>query len=315
MLSVNLPDSKVQGLVFNIQRYSVHDGGGIRTVVFLKGCHLRCKWCSNPESQDFEPELARNEQRCIGADKCDFCAQICPNQAMGIPESGMPTIFRDKCLRCMSCANICPANALQPYGIKRTVKDVIDSVEQDALFYSRSGGGMTISGGEPLAQPKFALSLLREAKKRRIDTAIETCGHAAWGVFAEACSLLREILFDIKMMDHDKHRASTGVSNELILDNLKKIIKNFKELNICVRTPVIPGINDSEKDIGAILDFLAPYPQVRYELLGYHRLGTQKYSFLDREYPMDAMTMDSGRLEQLNALVAERRKSAGYNDA
>lgn len=306
-MPIATPDSKVQGYVFNIQRYSVHDGEGIRTNVFLKGCPLRCCWCSNPESQDPRPELARNEQRCLGVEKCDYCSKSCPNGALALPESGMPLVLRDKCKRCMACAASCPAGALTPYGFLRSVNDVLDVVEKDSIFYARSGGGMTMSGGEPLMQAAFALAVLREARRRRIHTAVETCGHVPWSVYEEALPLLDEVMFDIKLVDAEKHEKYAGASNTLILENIKKILENYPALDLCIRTPVIPGVNDTLEDISAILDFLEPYPHARYELLAYHRLGTQKYYFLDREYPMGEATLDNTRMDALLKLVADRR--------
>lgn len=306
-MSIATPDSKTQGYVFNIQRYSVHDGEGIRTNVFLKGCSLRCRWCSNPESQEREPELARNEQRCLGVEKCDFCARACPHGALGLPESGMPVILRDKCKRCMSCASSCPAGALTPYGALQSAGQVVDTVEKDGVFYARSGGGLTLSGGEPFMQAEFALAILREARRRRINTAVETCGQVPWEVYEQACPLLNEMMFDVKLADPDKHKEHTGATNTLILSNIKKIIENFPNLKLRIRTPVIPGVNDTKEDISAILDFLAPYPDADYELLPYHRLGTQKYYFLDREYPMGDVTLDAERMDDLVKLVASRR--------
>lgn len=306
-MPIATPDSKVQGYVFNIQRYSVHDGEGIRTNVFLKGCPLRCRWCSNPESQERLPELARNEGRCLGVEKCDYCAKACPNAALALPERGMPIVLRDRCKRCMSCATSCPAGALTPYGTLQSVGEVLDVVEKDGIFYARSGGGMTMSGGEPLLQSDFALALLREAKRRRIHTAVETCGQVPWKVYEEAVPLLGEMMFDIKLIDEEKHIRHTGASNKLILSNISGILTHFPNLNLRIRTPVVPGVNDTERDIAEILDFLAPYPGVNYELLPYHRLGTQKYHFLDRPYPMGEVTLDTERMASLDKLVAERR--------
>ena len=306
-MNTPLADRNIQGMVFNVQRYSVHDGGGIRTIVFLKGCPLRCAWCSNPESQVMEPELARNELRCLGAEKCGFCLKACSTGALSAPDGGLPKIDRSLCTRCMNCTGMCPSKALISYGARRTVADVIDTVEQDSPFYARSGGGMTLSGGEPLMQGEFALALLREAKKRRIDSAMECCGQASWPVMEQACGLLRELLFDIKVMDPQKHKDATGVNNTLILENFKRVQRDFPKLSVCVRTPVIPGVNDTPEDIKAILDFLSPYPNVRYELLPYHRLGTQKYTFLDRTSPMGDVTLNDARMQPLLQLVREAR--------
>ncbi len=306
-MSSSQTDRATQGIVFNVQRYSVHDGGGIRSIVFLKGCPLRCKWCSNPESQRPEPELARNEGRCLGSDKCGFCLSACPEGAIAAPAGNLPVVDRARCAGCMRCTGACPSQALIAYGKPRSVEDVVSAVEQDSLFYARSGGGMTLSGGEPFMQGDFALALLREAKRRRIDTAAECCGQVAWPVLEEACSLLRELLFDIKLMDGARHKQATGAGNETILENLRRILTSFPTLPVCVRTPVIPGVNDTEEDIAAILKLLEPYPQVRYELLAYHRLGTQKYHFLGREAPMGDVTLDDDRFARLQRLVEHTR--------
>jgi glycyl-radical enzyme activating protein family len=301
------PDRDVTGTVFNIQRYSVHDGAGIRTIVFLKGCPLRCRWCSNPESQASRPELARNETRCIGTERCDYCLPACSHGALAIPGSGVPEVDREKCVGCMNCAALCPAQAFQAYGTTRTVGGILDAVERDSPFFSRSEGGMTLSGGEPLMQADFALALLRESRRRHIDCALETCGQVPWDVLNQACGLLREIFFDIKTMDPEKHRRHTGADNALILDNLRRILDGFPEIRLCVRTPVVPSFNDTPQDVGLILDFLESYPQVRYELLPYHRLGVQKYRHLDRPFPLGEAVLDNRRMAALQELAAQRR--------
>jgi pyruvate formate lyase activating enzyme len=211
----------------------------------------------------------------------------------------------------MVCAGICPTQALQPYGKTRTVSEILDLVERDAVFFSRSGGGMTLSGGEPLMQSRFALALLREARRRRIDCAIETCGHVPWTVLAEASSLAQTVFFDIKSLDPATHKTFTGVSNAVILRNLRRLVETFPNLRIRVRTPIIPSFNDTVEDIGAILDFVDPYPWVDYEILFYHRIGSQKYSYLDRAFPMGEAVLDKRRVETLRALVTERRSRPG----
>lgn len=300
-------DSKIKGLVFNIQRYSVHDGAGIRTNVFLKGCPLRCRWCSNPESQEARPELARNEQRCLGAENCAYCSQACLHGALALPERGIPVVLREKCRRCMGCAERCPAQALLVYGQTRSVQEVLDLVEQDGLFYARSGGGLTLSGGEPLLQAEFTLALLREARARHIRAAMETCGHAPWKLCREACALLDELFFDIKTLDPAQHKEATGADNKRILANLRGILEHFPKLRLCVRTPVIPGLNDRPESIRAIVNWLRPWPQVSYELLPYHRLGAQKYRFLDRPYPLGESSLSQERLDELTRLAAQER--------
>lgn len=302
-------DGAVAGLIFNIQRYCLHDGAGIRTVVFLKGCPLACRWCSNPESQARSPELALNARRCLGRDPCGWCVGACPRDALGWSERGVPAIAREACTGCGACAERCPSEALEVFGRLRSVLEVLDCVERDSVFYARSGGGLTLSGGEPLAQAEFALALLREARRRRIHTAIETCGLAPWPTLAVAAGLLREVAFDLKAIDRGLHRAWTSADNSVILANLARLLTEFPDLDVTVRTPVIPGFNDNEDEIGAILAWLAPYPRVAYELLPYHRFGAEKYRLLDRQDLM--MDAPADRFEALAAFAAVRRSAPG----
>jgi pyruvate formate lyase activating enzyme len=294
---------KTEGIVFNIQKYSVHDGAGIRTLVFIKGCPLRCRCCSNPESQKLHPELVYNAGKCLTLEKCTMCLEACGPAALTRVEEALVHVDRDRCDGCLECADTCPAGALNVYGEIRTVDEVLTSVEQDGVFYSRSGGGMTLSGGEPMFQPEFAVALLREARVRRIDTAMETCGHCDWEALEQACRNLDSLLFDIKSLDPDRHRAFTGVSNERILANFARIGEMFPELPVLVRTPVIPGFNDSEQDIAAIVEFLEDRPAVSYELLPYHRMGTPKYGYLGREYPLGDAVLDAELMARLNRLL------------
>jgi len=288
-----LEDKKKKGLVFNIQKYSVHDGPGIRTIVFLKGCPLSCNWCSNPESQRREPELAFNPGRCLTFSKCTRCLQACLRGAIIREADDSLRIDRALCEGCPKhCAEACPSQGLIVYGEERTVDEVLKVVEQDAAFYTRSSGGMTLSGGEPLLQADFALALLRESRRRRIKTAVETCGMVPWKTLEAASEYLNYVLYDIKHMDAGAHEAQTGRSNEIILENFRKLAELAPDRPILARTPVIPGFNDSVEAITAIAEFLRPFPNVRYEMLPYHRLGTQKYHFLDRVPPMEEVTLD-----------------------
>lgn len=299
-------DLAQEGMVFNIQKYSVHDGPGIRTIVFLKGCDLRCRWCSNPESQHVEPELAWNSGRCIGLDKCGHCMEKCPNGAIKTGEANMPAINRSLCGNCgHECAAACPAQGLLVYGKKRSVQDVLDTVEQDMAFYSRSGGGMTLSGGEPLLHKSFAVALLRQARKRRMKTAVETCGLAPESHIREAAPWLSHALFDIKHMDSAVHQEHTGSGNERILANFRIVAGEFPELPVLARTPIIPGFNDDEETVAAIASFLKPYEHVKYEMLPYHRLGTQKYHFLQRVPPMGDVVLDKTKMPKLHKVVSD----------
>lgn len=300
-----------EGMVFNIQKYSVHDGPGIRTIVFLKGCSLRCKWCSNPESQQHHPELAWNTGRCIGLSHCGHCRKACPKGALSEGPDDRPILNRSLCGDCAHlCANACPAQGLLVYGKKRTVADVLDKVEQDMAFYCRSGGGMTLSGGEPLTQRDFAVALLRQARRRRMKTAIETCGMAPEENLALAAPHLGHVLFDIKHIDGAAHKEATGGHNEQILNNFKYLVKNHPKLPILARTPLIPDFNANQETIAAIASFLKPFGQVRYEMLPYHRLGTQKYDFLQRPYAMGDVALDKNLLpalyETARAILGDR---------
>lgn len=288
-----LEDRQKKGLVFNIQKYSVHDGPGIRTIVFLKGCALSCRWCSNPESQLRQPELAYNVGRCLTLNKCVRCLEVCVRGALIRQDDGTLRIDRTRCEGCpMPCAEACPAQGLIVYGKERTVDDVLKVVEQDAAFYTRSSGGLTLSGGEPLLQGEFATAILREARRRRIKTAIETCGMVSPDTLREAAPFLNYVLFDIKHMDSEAHKAHTGMPNERILENFRILAEEFPDLPILARTPIIPGFNDNVEAVMAIANFLKPFVRVEYEMLPYHRLGTQKYHFLDRTPPMGDVTLD-----------------------
>lgn len=264
---MSFTDQKQTGIVFNIQHYSVHDGPGIRTVVFLTGCPLRCSWCSNPESQKTGPQLAYNPSKCLTFDHCIRCMEVCSAGAIQKGDDNRAKIDFETCTNCLLCADICPPTAIRVYGEEKTVKEVIDSVENDSIFYSRSGGGLTLSGGEPLHQPEFALALIREARKRRINTAIETCGHCKTEHLLAAGEHLNHALYDIKTMDPEVHKAGTGVSNERILKNFNALREARPDLPIRVRTPIVPGFNDSESAIRAILEFIKDVPNVSYEML------------------------------------------------
>ena len=298
-------DKKKYGYVFNIQHYSVHDGPGIRTIVFLKGCPLRCQWCSNPESQLQHPELGYNPQKCIGINKCLRCAEVCLYGAVkqDPDENDKILIDRQLCKECLLCTDACPSKALEVFGEQTSIDEIIQAVEKDSAFYARSGGGLTFSGGEPLMQAEFITEVLKVARRRRINTTIETCGHADWLDFAKVCQHLNSLIIDIKCIDTEKHKKFTNVSNELILNNFRKLCEEFPNLPILVRTPVIPGFNDSEEDIQAIVDFIKGPPNVRYELLPYHRLGQQKYNYLGKEYLFEGVMLDDEKFNRLKEIA------------
>lgn len=275
------------GRVFNIQKYSLHDGDGIRTLVFLKGCPLACAWCSNPESQSFGPELLYTPDRCMGQSACDRCIGACDSQALAWEDDAKLRVDRTRCDGCGACAPACPPRALEVSGDELSVSEVIRVVEEDDAFYVRSGGGLTVGGGEPMAQPGFTTALLAAAKHRGLDTAMETCGLCAWEALAATAPHLDRIFFDLKCIDSDKHKRYTGVSNHRILENFQRLRAQFPNTRVIVRTAVIPGVNDSEADIGAIASFIANAGgAAAYELLPYHAFGEPKYRKLGRSYPL-----------------------------
>ena len=298
-------DKKTTGTVFSVQKYSVHDGPGIRTIVFMKGCPLHCAWCSNPESQDFQPQIAYNRNNCIGADKCIHCMEHCTSGAITLGEDGKVDVDHDLIKNDLVLADVCPGNAIIVYGEVQTVDTTLKRVEEDERFYARSGGGMTLSGGEPFAQPSFALALLREAKKRYINTAVETCGQVSWEVIDSCLPFLNYILFDIKSLNDEKHKEKTGQTGEHIRENLLKIKENYPKMKIRVRTPVIPGFNDTEEDIRAIIDFVDSLPgeKCEYEALPFHRMGQPKYTNLGKVYPYaDIVKLDDDLVERIKKM-------------
>ena len=305
-MTSSLHDRNVAGCVFNIQKFSVHDGPGIRTLVFMKGCGMRCWWCSNPESQNPLPEKAYNENRCLGLDNCVRCVEACGPNAISSAENGKIHIDLARCEGCTQpCVRACPAQSIIMYGETRSVDDVLRVVEQDAMFYARSEGGMTLSGGEPLLQRDFMLALLREAKRRRINTSLETCGLAPWENLREACLHLDSILYDIKTLDSGKHREQTGAPLEPVLKNFTRMMKACPTLAVHVRTPIVPGFNDNVDAVLPIAELVAQYPNADFEMLPYHRLGTQKYAFLGKEYRMGDVSLNEWIMDNLYEAVAK----------
>ena len=304
-------DEAVRGIIFNLQKFSVHDGEGIRTLVFLKGCPLRCQWCSNPESQLGKREHAFNPARCLTAAVCGRCLEACKHGALTLVNEMIMFDVR-KCEQCFACAEACPSEAQKVYGDEVSVKEILDKVERDAVFYARSGGGMTLSGGEALFQHDFALALLRAAKRRRIDTAIETCGYYPYEHLEEACHFLNKLIIDIKCIDPEKHKAFTGVDNARILENFQHVVQDFPDLPILVRTPVVPGFNDTEEDIKAIRARIPVRATIEYELLPYHRMGQPKYGYLGRRYPFEGKELEKGKIKKLRDIANELPLNLSY---
>jgi len=308
MMSTSIPT----GRVLNIQHFCTHDGPGIRTTVFLKGCPLRCKWCSNPESIHPKPELAYNPNKCIGEKQCGFCLKTCPESAIFVVRSGDEAddkvrINWDLCTNCGKCVPVCPTEALYLFGKEMTVEEVLAEVEQDGTFYRESGGGITVSGGECLLQPDFTAALLAEAHRRGINTAIETAGNVPWPFMEKVLQHVDLMLHDHKLTDPERHKKWCGVTNERILANFKKAYETFPEKRFVARTPLIPGVNDDEGHIRSVLAFIRPHPNViDYELLPYHRFGESKYGFLGRVYELEDFTSPSPEtLYHLRAIIDE----------
>jgi len=268
------------GTVFNIQRYSIHDGPGIRTTVFLKGCPLNCWWCQNPESQLSGQEMVFWEDRCIG---CEACFLNCPSAAIQM-ENKKPVTDKNGCNLCGECSRICPTNAREMIGKKITAEEIIKEVEKDLVFYKESGGGVTFSGGEPLGQSEFLEILLIYCQKKKIHTAVDTSGYISWEILSKISSKVNLFLYDLKIMDNKRHKKYTGISNELILENLKKLSSVHN--NIFVRFPVIPGINDDYQNIKEMGEFLSSLKIAQVNLLPYHYIGVDKYRRLGRTYKL-----------------------------
>jgi pyruvate formate lyase activating enzyme len=250
-------------------------------------------------------EVAYKSEKCIGTDVCDLCKRACAVGAISNADAGKISINRELCNNCLACSGACPAEALHTFGNQMSVQEVIKAVEADSAFYTRSGGGLTVSGGEPLMQSEFTVALLKEAKKHRINVTIETSGYAEWSKLEEVAQLLKLIIFDIKHIDEEKHREFTGVSNALILNNFKMLRETFPELEILVRTPVIPGFNDSEEELSKIIGFIKDLPNVKYEILPYHPLGQSKYGFLGRDFPMGDVKLSDEKFKSLKVYVQQ----------
>lgn len=270
-----------EGVLFNIQRYSLHDGPGIRTIPFFKGCPLACKWCSNPESQRPQPELMFKKSDCI---RCGKCIDACKQRAISADNPFF--IDRERCIQCGDCTRVCPTQALEMKGKRMTVSEVMRELQKEENLYRRAGGGVTLSGGEPLAQPEFARELLKACKEKGWHTAIETTGFTSKAVIEDVFPWVDLALTDIKAIDPRVHEQNTGVNNRQILENLIRISFITKTI---VRIPVIPGVNDNAQEIRSIAEFARLMSGVdTLHLLPYHAFGENKYHLLGRIYPLSA---------------------------
>jgi pyruvate formate lyase activating enzyme len=268
------------GLIFNIQRFSIHDGPGIRTTVFLQGCNLRCFWCHNPESQPVHPVVEFFPDKCI---LCGRCAEVCPQGAQQIDKDQHRLYFREQCQLCGKCVDDCFARALVRPAREMTVEEVLAEIHKDRDYYNDSGGGVTFSGGEPFLQTDFLLELLMRSKRAGFHTAVDTAGNIPFAWIDAARPYTDLFLYDCKVIDDDRHKELTGVSNRLILENLRRLAEG--QAHVWVRVPVVPGLNDTVEDIQQIGEFLVNLPGVeQVELLPFHHLGAVKYESLGRGY-------------------------------
>ncbi len=306
-------DSGKKGTVFNIQRYQIHDGPGIRTIVFLKGCPLGCLWCSNPEGKNPGLELYYLRSRCKS---CGRCVEVCPRQANTMAEDRV-VIDREVCERCGACVDQCLYSAREIKGEIKTVEEVVKEVEKDRSFYFTSGGGLTIGGGEPLFQAAFTRDILQECRRKGIHTAVETSGCGRWEDLEAILPFTDWIFYDLKILDSTEHKRYTGVSNEPILENAVKLSEEVQKrgIHLVVRIPIVPGVNDSERNITQTADFVKhrmPFA-AEIEILKYHSLALGKYEALGEEYLLaHAVQPSEEKMRQIQESIAQSGLNCRY---
>jgi len=289
----------VKGLISYIQKFSIHDGPGIRTTVFLKGCPLECLWCGNPETISLKPEIMFSENICMG---CGLCQKACQNGVVKIIQGQPPLRNYDLCKGCGACAEACPKNALVLRGKWMSVEAIFAEIEKDLPFYKRSGGGLTLSGGEPFLQADFIKSLLKMSAKKGIHTAIDTCGYTQWSSIEQSLEYIDLFLYDIKHIDPALHQKGTRVSNKMILENLQKLFRLGK--NILLRLPLIPDFNTSKKDLKQIGVFASQVGAKELRILPYHKYGIGKYKKIGKKYTLDGVqVMKEEEVEQAKKLL------------
>lgn len=307
---------KTKGIVFNIQRFTIHDGPGLRTELFLKGCPLRCDWCSNPESwlPYIQPGIYR--KKCISLKKCGDCKEVCPQQeeVFNFYRGKLKTLDRDICNNCMKCADVCPSEAIKQWGKEMSIEECMEVIRKDRGYYERSGGGVTVSGGDPLIQSDFVAELFKKCKEENIHTCCESTFHAPWENIEKVLKHTDLIITDIKHMDDEKHKKYTKVSNKLILENLKKLAE--RKYDIILRIPVIPNVNDDMENIEATADFILNEMNgsVRtLQLLSFMRLGEEKYESLGIPYKMSEVKVNRRSFQKKIAQIAEYFNNRGIH--
>ena len=301
-----------QGIIFNIQRYTINDGPGIRTEIFMKGCPLKCRWCSNPESQRAAIEPGVYSSKCISEDKCGLCITACRQQALLFAGGSIAGIDRSRCIGCMKCAAACPSEAVRAWGEKMSRDEVMAVIEKDRAFYEKSGGGVTVSGGEPLVQKEFTRSILKACREAGIHTCLESTFCTDRETAEAAAEYADLVISDIKHMDSEVHKKYTGRGNEEILANLKRLAACGHDM--ILRIPVIPGINDDAENIERTADYIEDNIGDRLrtlQLLSFMRMGEEKCRSLDRAYEMDSLQFDREEFQQRVKDIAEYFNSRG----
>ena len=293
-------DTEVEGTIFDFKRFATGDGPGIRGLIFLKGCPLECSWCANPESQDPEPEIMYHQEKCNGSKKC---LEVCPHNAIEEDEEFGLIVDDDSCDLCGNCIDKCPYGSLELVGERVTVSKIMDRVRNDRAFYENSGGGITLTGGEPLFQPDFSRELLNSCKDNSIHTAIETTGYTSWDSLKSVLPYLNIIFYDFKHLDPELHQEYTGVGNELIKENLKKLSRGFSG-DLIVRIPFVPDYNSSEDLLESTFGFLSGLRGIKQvEVMPYHRFGVPKYHGTGREYGLpDIKPVNREEIEYLTEI-------------
>lgn len=289
-----------KGIICQIQRFALNDGPGIRTLVFLKGCPMRCKWCSNPETQHLQPELYHYSHKCVF---CGKCAEVCPNKAITFdPTEPKISTNRDKCSACGKCVEVCSEKARNIVGVEMSTEQVIEEIKKDIPFYIRQGGGVTLSGGEPFVQYKFAKDILKRCQEEYINTAIETTAHIPWKTLSQFLKYLDHVLVDIKHMDPIKHQEFTGVRNNLILENIARLDEiNFDYI---IRIPIIPKINDDKANIEKLISYITSLKNLKeVHLLPYHTLGKSKYRYLERTYELPDLVLNRNDVKNIANVI------------